>query len=115
MKSFFEFCDAKDSCIKESAVTQIAKTALGNVGLTDAQIESMSLLFQFVELAVIEKKDKVISHLRQIAGNNEELNTILDQLMSASNNLSAVKTASTKASQKFDIPAAKEENEEEIV
>lgn len=114
MKSFFQYCDVKDKEIKESAVTQIAKSALGNVGLTDAQIESMTLLFQFVELAVIDNKAKVISHLRQIAGSNEELNSILDELMSVSNNLGVVKTASTKASKKFDVPSPSDNSEDTL-
>lgn len=105
MKSFFQYCDQKDTQIQESAATQIARTALGNVGMSPEQIESMTLLFEFIEMSVIANKAKVISHLRQIAGSDEELNVILDKLMEVSKNLSIVKTASTKASKKFDVPS----------
>lgn len=108
MKSFFQYCDQKDVQINESAATQVARTALGNVGMTTEQIESMTLLFEFIEMAVINNKSKVISHLRQIAGSDDELNRILDQLMEVSRNLSTVKTASAKASKKFDIPSSAE-------
>lgn len=111
MKSFFQYCDQKDVQIKESAVTQIARDALGNVGLSPQQIESMTLLFQFIEMAVVNNKPKVISHLRQIAGSDEELNGMLDELMSVSNNLQHVKTTSAKVSKKLDMHSNQDEVE----
>jgi hypothetical protein len=102
MKSFFQYCDVKDK-INESAALEIAKDALGGVGLSEDQIESMTLLFQFIETAVVEKKSIVISHFKQIAGSDERLNELLDKLIDVSNNFSFIKTASTKATNKFDI------------
>jgi len=102
MKSFFQYCDVKDK-INESATLKIAKDALGGVGLSEDQIESMTLLFQFIETAVVEKKSIVISHFKQIAGSDERLNELLDKLIDVSNNFSFIKTASTKATNKFDV------------